>query len=989
MTTDTSEKSLEYIIEQSLVNESKYRQSYSADYDRDLCINKRLLFEFIKETQPEAFQTIVKRGEDKFLKRLADEIRKKGIIEILRKGIKDLDLSVFLYYKMPASELNPKAQKQYNSNIFSVTRQLHYSLSNNNSLDMAIFINGLPVITLELKNPWTGQNVKHAIKQYQSDRDPKEPLFCFGRCIVHFAVDPDLAYMTTYLNGINSFFLPFNMGKNDGAGNPVNPKGIATDYLWKSTLTKPVLSNIIENYTQITEETDEDTGRIKRKLIFPRYHQLRVVTTLLAHAKAQGVGHKYLIQHSAGSGKSNSITWLAHQLVSLHDTTNTKPVFDSIIVVTDRKVLDKQIRDNIKQFAQVAKVVEAITEGSKQLKIALEDGKKIIITTIQKFPFIMEEMSEIQAKSFAIIIDEAHSSQSGETASKMNWVLSDKGEQYENNDEDNDPDADAELEDTEDIINKLIQQRRMLKNASYFAFTATPKNKTLETFGVKGADGKFYSFDTYSMKQAIEEEFILDVLKNYTTYQSFYKLNKAIEENPLFETHQAQKKLRSYVESHAFSIKEKSKVMIDHFHSEVRKQIKGQAKAMVVCKSINNALQYYRSFNEYLKEINSPFKAIIAFSGSRKIDSVEVDEAKLNSFSSVDIPKVFKKSEYRFLIVANKFQTGFDQPLLHTMYVDKKLRDVQAVQTLSRLNRAYKPDKTDTFVLDFFNSVDDIKVAFEPFYKTTVLSEETDVNKLNDLQDLLDNAQVYLKEDVINFTDLYFKNSDRTLLEPIINRCSETFYNELTENSQVDFFVKAKIFNRTYSFLAKILTFSNNYWERLYWFLKFLLPKIKPKEDEDLAKNILETVDLDSYRLTRVTIDNIKLAGDEEIDPTSPIGGGIKRDREFDELETIINEFNTRFGIDNWTDNDKVKRFLFDQLPADLAKDEATVNAVKNSDKQNAKITADKKVEDLMQDVIFIYTDLYKKFSDDPDFKRQYLDFVFDKLWGNMHKKAV
>jgi type I restriction enzyme R subunit len=410
---------------------------------------------------------------------------------------------------------------------------------------------------------------------------------------------------------------------------------------------------------------------------------------------------------------------------------------------------------------------------------------------------------------------------------------------------------------------------------------------------------------------------------------------------------------------------------------------------MVVCKSINNAIQYYRAFNEYLKEINSPFKAIIAFSGSRKIDGVDVDEAKLNGFPSNDIPKVFKKSEFRFLIVANKYQTGFDQPLLHTMYVDKKLRDVQAVQTLSRLNRAYKPDKNDTFVLDFFNSSDEIKAAFEPFYKTTVLSEETDVNKLNDLQDILDNAQVYWQEDVINFTDLYFKSSDRTLLEPIINKCAETFYSQLNEDSQVDFYVKAKIFNRTYSFLAKILTFSNNYWERLYWFLKFLLPKIKPQQDDDLAKGILEAIDLDSYRLTRVTTDNIKLAGDEEIDPTSPIGSGKKRDRLFDELEAIINEFNTRYGIDNWTDNDKVKRFLFDQLPADLAKDEATLNAVKNSDKQNAKITADKKVEDLMQDVVFVYTDLYKKFSDDPDFKRQYLDFVFDKLWGNMHRKAI
>ena len=989
MTTDTSEKSLEFIIEQSLVNDSQYRQSYSTDYDRDLCINKRLLFEFIKETQPASYETIIKRGEDKFLKRLNEEIRIKGIIEVLQKGVKDLDLLVYLYYKLPSSDLNTKAHNLYKANIFSVTRQLYYSLSNTNSLDMVLFINGLPLSTIELKNPWTGQNVKNAIKQYQTDRDPKEPLFAFGRCMVHFAVDPDLVYMTTSLNGLNTFFLPFNIGKNDGAGNPVNTKGISTDYLWKDTLSKPALSNIIENYAQITEETDEDTGKIKRKLIFPRYHQLRVVTKLLSHAKSKGVGHKYLIQHSAGSGKSNSITWLAHQLVSLHDLTNTNPVFDSIIVVTDRKVLDKQIRDNIKQFAQVAKVVEAITGGSKQLKTALEDGKKIIITTIQKFPFIMDEISDIQAKSFAIIIDEAHSSQSGETASKMNWVLSDKGEHYGNAPEEEDPEVDAELEDTEDIVNKLIQQRRMLTNASYFAFTATPKNKTLETFGSKAPDGKFYAFDTYSMKQAIEEEFILDVLKNYTTYQSYYKINKETEGNPLFETNQAQKKLRSYVESHAFSIKEKAKVMVDHFHSEVRKQIKGQAKSMVVCKSINNAIQYYRSFNEYLKEINSPFKAIIAFSGSRKIDGEDVDEAKLNGFPSNDIPNVFKKSEYRFLIVANKFQTGFDQPLLHTMYVDKKLRDVQAVQTLSRINRAYKPDKTDTFVLDFFNSSDEIKEAFEPFYKTTVLSEETDVNKLNDLQDILDNAQVYLHEDVINFTDLYFKSSDRTLLEPIINKCAETFYSELNEDSQVDFYVKAKIFNRTYSFLAKILTFSNNYWERLYWFIKYLLPKIKPQQDEDLAKGILEAIDLDSYRLTRITTDNIKLDGEGEIDPTSPIGGGKKRDRHFDELEAIINEFNTRYGIDNWTDNDKVKRFLFDQLPADLAKDEATVNAVKNSDKQNAKITADKKIEDLMQDVVFIYTDLYKKFSDDPDFKRQYLDFVFDKLWGNMHRKAI
>ena len=795
MSSDTSEKGLEIIIERHLTEVSSYRQSYSADYDRDLCINKRLLFEFIKQTQPAAYDTIVKRGEEKFIKRLSDQIKAKGTIELLRKGIKDLDLQINLYYKNPSSQLNQKAQDNYQANIFSVTRQLYYSLSNTNSLDMVLFINGLPIITFELKNEYTGQNVKNAIRQYQTDRDPKESLFAFGRCMIHFAVDSNLVYMASQLNGINTFFLPFNKGVNDGAGNPINPNGIKTDYLWKVVLTKESLSNIIENYAQIVEEKDEDTGRIKRKLIFPRYHQLRAVKNLLADAKNKGLGNKYLIQHSAGSGKSNSITWLAHQLVSLHNAANTDTIFDSVIVVTDRKVLDKQIRDNIKQFAQVNKVVEAIEKGSKQLKEALEDGKKIIVTTVQKFPFIIDEIGTLQAKKFAIIIDEAHSSQSGETASKMNWALSDKESPYVK--EDNRQDEEAET--SEDLINTIIEQRKMLKNASYFAFTATPKNKTLETFGSKTKEGKFEAFDCYTMKQAIEEEFILDVLKNYTTYNSYYKLNKAVEENPKFETRQANKKLKAYVESHPFSIMEKSKVMVDHFNTEVRKQINGQAKAMVVCKSINNAIKYYTAFKEYLKEINSPFKIIVAFSGNRELEGVEIDEAKLNGFPSIEIPKEFKKKEYRFLIVANKYQTGFDQPLLHTMYVDKKLRDVQAVQTLSRLNRAYKPYKEDTFVLDFFNNTEEIKEAFEPFYTTTVLSEETDANKLNDLQDVLDNGQVYTKDDVHNFTNLYFNNANRQELDPIIDACVLNFKSELNGDAQIDFFVKAKSFFRTYA----------------------------------------------------------------------------------------------------------------------------------------------------------------------------------------------
>lgn len=984
MVTDTSEKGLETIIEKHLIEQNGYRPSYSTDYDKDFCINKKWLFEFIEATQPLDYATILKRGEEKFVKRLTDQIRQKGIIQILRKGIKDRDLQVQLYYKNPASHLNDKTQKRYNSNIFSITRQLYYSKKNSNSLDIVVFINGLPVSTFELKNQWTGQNVKSAIRQYQNDRDPKEPLFAFGRCMVHFAVDTDLVYMTTHLRGTKTFFLPFNKG-NDNlsseqagvAGNPVNPNGFKTDYLWKDILTKENFSTIIENYAQIVKEKDEGTGKIKPKLIFPRYHQLRAVKTILSHAKENGVGQKYLIQHSAGSGKSNSITWLAHQLVSLHNTghlsagqAGTEAVFDSVIVVTDRRVLDKQIRDNIKQFAQVNSVVEAIDKGSRQLKQALEDGKKIIVTTVQKFPFIIDEIGTLQAKKFAILIDEAHSSQSGETASKMNWVLSDREAPYG---------EEKEPSTSEDVINDLIENRKMLKNGSYFAFTATPKNKTLETFGTKTAEGKFKAFDTYTMKQAIEEGFILDVLKNYTTYQSYYKLNKAVEGNPEFETRQANKKLRAYVESHRFSIMEKSKVMLDHFHADIKKQIKGKAKAMVVCKSIKNAIAYYQSFKEYLKEINSPYKAIIAFSGTQEIGGVAMDEAKLNGFSSNDIPNEFKQTAYRFLIVANKFQTGFDEPLLHTMYVDKKLADVQAVQTLSRLNRA-NPYKEDTFVMDFFNATEEIKKAFEPFYTTTILSEETDPNKLNDLQDALDNAQVYAQDDIVNFTELYFNEAGRQELDPIIDKCVAVFKSELNEDAQKDFYVKAKSFFRTYAFLSKILSFNNAYWERLYWFLKFLVHKIKPEEMEDLAKGIVESIDLDSYRLTRTTEGDIKLKGDEELDPMPPVMKGKKTDLGFADLDTLIKEFNTRFGTD-WKPNDKRYVYITQQLPADFAKDVAIMNAVKNSDKQNAKITSDKKVEELMQEVVFGYSDLYKKFTDEKDFKRQVLDFVFDKIW--------
>lgn len=779
--TDTSEKGFQKLIANYLVKEHKYVETVSADFDREFCINTKQVLAFIEATQKEAHEMIQRKGERNFLARLDEKIKELGVIEVLRKGIKHFDKTIDLFYRKPSSNYNTKDLRKYESNIFSVTQELIYSLDNANRLDLTVFLNGIPVITMELKNPLSHQTVEKGIRQYQDDRDPKEKVFSFARCMVHVAADTELVFMSAHLKGKKTDFLPFNKGLNDGKptppfgkGNPVNPNGLRTHYLWEQVLSKDSLSNIIDKFAQVIEETDEDTGKKKRKMIFPRYHQLTCVRSILQHAKQKGIGQKYLIQHSAGSGKSNSIAWLAHQLIGLHDSTGEKNIFDSVIVVTDRTVLDKQLRDNIKEFSQTKGIVEAITGegGSKtsQLREAIANRKKVIITTVQTFPHLLDEIQDMGNLKFGIIIDEAHSSQSGETSAKMNAVLASKHDEEESEDE--------EEPTLEDKINELIESRKMIKNGSYFAFTATPKNKTLETFGVPekyqtgdGEKTRFHPFHLYSMKQAMEEEFILDVVENYATYSSFYKLIKSVEGNPEFETKQAQKKLRAYVEGHEFAISEKAKIMIDHFHREVRHLINGEAKSMIVTKNIIAAIKYKHAFDEYLKEIKSPFNAIVAFSGKKAYKGVEYSETEMNSFESYknDIPKNFKKSQYRFLIVANKYQTGFDQPLLHTMYVDKKLRDVQAVQTLSRLNRALKPYKKDTFVLDFYNSVEDIKEGFDPYYTSTILSEETNPNKLNDLVDALDKFEVYTEETAKDFFEKYSSNKERIELDPIID----------------------------------------------------------------------------------------------------------------------------------------------------------------------------------------------------------------------------
>lgn len=993
---DTSEKGFQKLIVKELVDSKDYIQTFSADFDKEFFIDKAQLLSFIQETQPDAMSMIETKGKRAFLVRLDKKIRADGIVEALRKGIKYFDKTIQLFYPEPVSNLNEQTKKNYNSNIFSITEELVYSDAHANRLDLVIFINGLPVITMELKNAFTGQAVKHAIRQYQNDRDPKDQLLSFGRCLVHFAVDTDNVFMTTELKGKKTFFLPFNKGQNEGkpfppygAGNPLNPNGIKTEYLYKEVLTKSSLSNIIEKFAQLLVEKDPDSGKKSKKMIFPRYHQLTAVREILTHVQDNGVGKRYLVQHSAGSGKSNSITWLAHQLVGQHDS-DDNAIFDSVIVVTDRTVLDKQIRDNIKAFAQVKNVVEAITGKSDtktgQLASALANRKKIIITTVQTFPFVLKEIDALGDANFAIIIDEAHSSQSGDTAAKMNAVLANKDIEELRDEEGN--------IDTESFIDYLVEARQMLTNASYFAFTATPKNKTLETFGTEHENGKFYPFHLYSMKQAIEEEFILDVLKNYTTYNSFYKLVKAVEDNPEFETSQAQKKLRVYVEGHEFSIAQKSHVMLDHFHSDVKHLINGKAKAMVVTKSIEIAIKYKQAFDKYLKEINSPYKAIVAFSGTKNYKGIDYTEVSMNSFEDTgnDIPKQFKKDEYRFLVVANKYQTGFDEPLLHTMYVDKKLSDVQAVQTLSRLNRAYKPYKKDTFVLDFYNKAEEIKEAFDDYYTTTILSEATDPNKLNDLQDGLEHHQVYCEDDLNNLFEKYYdEQSSRQEVDSIIDRGVAIFNDELSEDHKIDFKVKAKAFVRTYSYLSKLLDFKMPIWEKMWLYLKLLIPKLHIEGDED-EENIIEAINMDSYRLTREQKTNINLnPKDGELDPISVDTGGGKTEEDTDSLESILKAFNDRFGDINWADPDKVNEILTKSIPEALKDDASMISTMQNSDRQNAKIALDKKVKEIMQNLMFSHTEIFKKFVDDDSFQKRYQEFIFDVMWDdrNISSKSL
>jgi type I restriction enzyme R subunit len=976
MTTDTTERGLENLIVADMTGRG-WIAGDPTDYDREHAVDVVQLRAFLVATQPAVAEAVGLADLDqpsetrrKFLARLQGEVAKRGVVDVLRNGVKHFAHSFELFYGTP-SPGNPQAAERHAANRFSVTRQLRYSRDESQlALDLCLFINGLPVATFELKNSLTKQTVADAVQQYQRDRDPRELLFQFGRCMVHFAVDDAEVRMCTHLKGKGSWFLPFNKGWNDGAGNPPNPNGLKTDYLWKEVLIPRGLTDILENYAQVIEEKNERTGKKRAVQIFPRYHQLGVVRRLLADAAEHGAGRRYLIQHSAGSGKSNSIAWLTHQLIGLRKDGNE--VFDSIVVVTDRRILDQQLRDTIRQFAQVGSTV-GHADSSGTLRTLIETGKKIIITTVQKFPYILDAIGdEHRGRRFAIVIDEAHSSQGGRTSAMMSMALSEESEEDD--------------ETVEDKINRIMESRKVLPNASYFAFTATPKNRTLEIFGEPYSDGgqtKHRPFHSYTMKQAIQEGFILDVLASYTPVASYYKLVKTVEADPEFDTKKARKKLRRYVESHEHAIRLKAEIMVDHFHEQVigLRKIGGNARAMVVTSGIDRAIQYFHAFKEYLAERKSPYKAIVAFSGEHDFGGVKVTEASLNGFPSSQIADRIQEDPYRFLICADKFQTGYDEPLLHTMYVDKTLSGVKAVQTLSRLNRAH-PQKRDVFVLDFMNDAATIEAAFADYYRTTILGEETDPNKLHDLKAALDGYQVYTPEHVDAFVELYLGGADRDRLDPILDACVATYNADLDEDGQVDFKGKAKAFTRTYGFLASILPYSNAEWEKLSIFLNFLAPKLPAPKEEDLSRGILETIDMDSYRAEARSAMKIALPDeDAEIGPVPTSGGGHMPEPEIDRLSNIVKAFNDQFGNIDWKDADKIAHVIAEEIPARVASDRAYQNAMKNSDKDAARIEHDRALQRVIVDLLKDHTELFKQFSDNPDFKRWLANTVFRQTY--------
>ena len=1003
MSPDVSERAFEEAIERALVGHGPhadpngtarlretpppydgrqaggYHRRRPEDYDRSLCLLPRDVVDFVLATQPKEWTKLEQHyGEairERFLARLATEIERRGALDVLRHGFKDMGCRFRLAYFRPSSGLNEETRRLHAANLFSVVRQLRYSTKNEKSLDLVLFLNGIPIFTAELKNPLTGQNVEDAIRQYKTDRDPREPLLAYGRCLAHFAVDPDLVYVTTHLQGENTRFLPFNRGKFGGAGNPPVPPtqpGYATAYLWEETWSPDSVLDLVRQFIhEVHEEDDRGRKTGRRFLIFPRYHQLDCVRKLVSDARDHGPGRRYLVQHSAGSGKSFTIAWLAHQLSTLHDA-NDRRVFDSIVVVTDRRVLDRQLQTTIRQFEQTLGVVENIDTTSRQLKDALESGKTIIVTTLQKFPVIADQIGALPGRRFAVIVDEAHSSQSGERTKSLKATLAARNL------------AEAEREDAaaepgEDEVDNLAlaaaAQRGHPPNLSIFAFTATPKPKTLELFGTRRPDGTFAPFHLYTMRQAIEEGFILDVLENYTTYKAYWRLLKKIEDDPRYDKRKAEYLLKAFVELHPHAIAEKVEIMVEHFASQVQDRIDGQAKAMIVTRSRLHAVRYKLALDRYLAERNHPFEALVAFSGTVQDGGKEYTEASMNGIPESQTAKAFARPEYRFLVVANKFQTGFDQPLLHTMYVDKKLGGVNAVQTLSRLNRTH-PNKTETMVLDFANDAEAIRAAFEPYYEATLLSEGTDPNLLYEIETRLATFPVFTEEDVEAFAKVFFDPTapqDRlyAALAPVVER-----FRELADDERAEFRGQITEFIRRYAFLAQVMPFADQSLEKLYEFARHLR-RLLPSDREALPREVQQNIDMESYRLQQTGSGRISLERKPGVvDPARSKTPRRASTEELEPLSRIIAELNERFGLDLGPEHRVTLEQMMEKLETDVSLDAAA----RVNNRENLRLTFDKKVSDAIQEIVDSNFELYQRITDDPAFGAVIKDLLFEEF---------
>ncbi len=993
-----SEALFEEAITQHLVDVGGYgvckwgtRPEWAADFDAGKGIDTAELFAFLEATQATSWTTLVKahggsveNSKKKFLQRLADELDDRGTVDVLRHGLMDQNVHIRLAYFKPAHGLTPELVERYKANRLTVTRQLPYEPGAFKTLDLCLFVNGLPVATAELKNELTGQGLDQATKQYRTDRDPKN-VTLGRRAMVHFAVDPLRVSMTTKLAGQATRFLPFNIGADGGAGNPVNPNGHRTAYLWERVWAREPWMDLLARFINV-ERPSKGLAAAKKAaevVIFPRHHQWDAVLKMEADARARGTGQSYLIQHSAGSGKSNTIAWTAHRLSSLHDEHDTK-VFDKVIVITDRVILDRQLQDTIYQFEHAHGVVVKIDENSQQLANALIGQQaRIIITTLQKFPFILDKIEGMPTRRYAVIVDEAHSSQTGEAAKELRVALGATDEQELTVAEAEDAGFVAVAEDpVEEALAKAAGARGKQQNLSFFAFTATPKQRTLELFGSLNSEtGKFEPFHLYSMRQAIDEGFILDVLTNYTTYRTYWRIEKSVQDDPAYETKKAQRAIARFVSLHPYNLAQKAEVIVEHFRQHTMAKIGGTAKAMVVTSSRLHAVRYKQSIDKYIKEKGyTDVAALVAFSGKVLADGGQFTEPGMNKFPESQTAERFGSSDYEVMIVAEKFQTGFDQPLLHTMYVDKVLVGLAAVQTLSRLNRIH-PLKADTFVLDFRNDGEEIQKAFEPYYGKTEASA-TDPNVLWDTRHRLDPFDVLRPAEIEATVALLLTISDPkdhgkvyAFLDPALER-----FGAMNEEDQFDFKDALDKFVRTYSFVSQIVSFQNTTLERDYRYCRALAAYIRNSatvERLDLGSEVELT-----HLRTEITYEgSIALSAKTgEVKGITGGGKGTQHELELESLSRIVEVLNEHFGMDLGESD----QLLFDQFEQTWAEDKDLINQAQNNSMENFRLVFNPKFINTIVTRMDANEEIFKKILDDSEFQEKMADFFVRKVYARL-----